>query len=51
VKIVNPDHLTVESIDTKGVSEELQQQIDGVRGAFPVAEPSTFFGGFKKLFQ
>lgn len=51
VKIVNPDNLTVESIDTKGVSEELQQQIDGIREAFPVAEPSSFFGGFKKLFQ
>ena len=51
VKIVNPDDLTVDSIDTKGVSEELQQQINGVRDAFPAAEPSTFFGGFKKLFH
>lgn len=51
VKIVNPVDLTVDSIDTKGVSEELQQQINGVRDAFPASEPSSFFGGFKKLFQ
>lgn len=50
VKIVNPDDLSAGTIDTSGVSEELQQQIDSIRAAFPVKKP-TFFGGFKKLFQ
>jgi type II secretory pathway component GspD/PulD (secretin) len=50
VKIVNPDDLTAGTIDTRGVSAELQQQIDATRAAFPVKKP-TFFGGFKKLFQ
>ncbi len=50
VKIVNPDGLKVDTIDTKGVSEELQKQIDATREAFPVEKP-TFKGGFKQLFQ
>lgn len=50
VKIVNPDGLKVDTIDTKGVSEELQKQIDATREAFPVKKP-TFKGGVKQLFQ
>lgn len=50
VKIVNPDGLKVDTIETKGVSPELQQQIDATREAFPVKKP-TFKGGVKQLFQ
>ncbi|MDD3275849.1 MAG: hypothetical protein PHP93_02235 [Kiritimatiellales bacterium] len=50
VKIVNPDDLAIDTIDAKGIPQELQQQIDASRAAFPVKKPS-FFGGFKKWFQ
>jgi pilus assembly protein CpaC len=50
VKIVNPGDLAIDTIDAKGIPQELQQQIDASRAAFPVKKP-TFFGGFKKLFQ
>jgi type II secretory pathway component GspD/PulD (secretin) len=50
VKVVNPDEMSADTIDAKGVSKELQTQIDATRTAIP-QKKSTFFGGFKKLFQ
>jgi len=50
VKIVNPDDLAMDTIDTRGVPEELQQQIDATKQALPVVKPS-FFGGVKQWFR
>ena len=49
-KILNPSDLTLDTIDTSGVSDEIQQQINSTRESLPVKK-STFIGGIKKLFQ
>jgi len=48
VNILDPDELSVDTIDASGVSEELQEQMDVSREAFPPKERSIF-NGFLKL--
>lgn len=50
VNVVNPDQLSMDSINTAGVPEEIQKKMEASRKAIP-QKKSTLWGGIKKLFQ
>jgi type II secretory pathway component GspD/PulD (secretin) len=50
VKILDPDDLSADTIDTSTVPEELQKQVERSRAALP-EKKSSIFTGIKRLFQ
>ena len=50
VKILDPDDLSADTIDTSTVPEELQKQVERSREALP-EKKSSIFTGIKRLFQ